>query len=116
MRSINALLIRLLPIALIIAIAVFDELKRQANAKDSSVSGVTANPPRDGATRKVINYLKLPEYYEWEESKSELGKSGLRGEDIDGWLSQTRTPSGVGGLSENPEQLLQLALKIANTV
>ena len=109
MRITTVLLIRLHPIALIIAIASTDELKRQANA-------VTANSSRDGTTRKVINYLKLPQAYEWEEEKSELGKSGLGGKDIDAWLSQSPIPERVGGSSENPEQLLQQALTIANTI
>ena len=100
------------------AIAGVDELNRDANAEDISISSMTTHPPKDRETRKVINYLKLPEAYEWEEEKSELGKSGLIGEDIDGWLSQTPTPGGAGGSSEggNPEKLLQQALTIADTI
>ncbi len=81
MRNSTALPIRLLLIAWLLAIAVINELKRDANAEDSSVSRMKTHPPKDRETRKVINSLKLPEAYEWEEEKSELGKSGLIGDD-----------------------------------
>lgn len=118
MGNSTALPIKLLLIVWLLAIAVLDELKRDANAKDISFSTMTAHTPRERETEKVINYLKLPEVYKWEEKKSELGKSGSIGKNSDGWLSQTPTPGRAKGASEggNPEQLLQQALTIADTI
>ncbi len=118
MGNMPTLPIKLFVVAFIVAIAVLNELNRDAHAEGISFSSMTAHPFRERETRKVINYLRLLEAYELEKEKSELGKSGLIGKDIDAWLSQTPTPGRARELSEggNSEQLLEQALKIANTV